>query len=102
MATTPYFTMASVIRNGFLLLEGEATETIRQRLGEVLAAAGIHDVDVLSGLQAIVGAEATTQDVAHHDREAQVFAAYTKILSELATRSQTAVIVVFEDLHWTD
>ena len=102
MATTPYFTMASVIRNGFRLREGEATETIRQRLGEVLAAAGIHDVDVLSGLQAIVGAEATTQDVAPHDRKAQVFAASTKVLSELATRSQTAVIVVFEDLHWTD
>jgi class 3 adenylate cyclase/tetratricopeptide (TPR) repeat protein len=102
MVTTPYFTMASVIRNGFRLREGEAIETIRRRLGEVLAVVGIDDDDVLVGLQALVGAEVMTQEVAPHDRKAQVFAACTKVLRELAMRSRTAVIVVFEDLHWAD
>jgi class 3 adenylate cyclase len=60
MIMTPYFMIASTIRNAVNVREGEPAAAIHTRLEEALAGAGIDDPASLYGLEAIMGIESST------------------------------------------
>jgi class 3 adenylate cyclase len=105
MTMTPYFMIASTIRNAVNVREGEPAAAIHTRLAEALADAGISDPASLHGLEAILGIESTAsgfEDLAPQDRKDRISSAATTVIRELASGAGGAVVIAFEDLHWAD
>jgi len=105
MMMTPYYMVASAIRNAVNVREGESAAAIHTRLQEALTGAGIEDPALLHGLEAAMGIESGDsefEDLAPQDRKDLIFSAATAVIRALASASGGAVVMAFEDLHWAD
>jgi len=103
MTMTPYFLVASSIRNALGVREGESVGDIRARLRNVLVGAGIDESEPLDAIQAMLGIEAQgggLENLPPQDRKDRIFAASRDII--LALAKAAPVVLAFEDLHWAD
>ncbi|MES0490487.1 MAG: adenylate/guanylate cyclase domain-containing protein [Leptospirales bacterium] len=101
---TPYYTWRPIWYKIFNIKEADSTETVLQKIGEVLAT--LSDVpDIWAAAFARLAGETVEEDsfISGMDpkkRSEQIFEITGKIIKQLTTESKE--VLLFEDYHWID
>ena len=103
MTTTPYFSVAVLLRQLLAIADSDSTAEIERKLDVSLGHLGITDRtsgDALALLLALEREDSALTDMSPHEKRDAISAGFTDLVRALA--ASAPVVLVFEDLHWAD